>query len=124
MTEPTPRVILITGASSGIGRSCAIALSQAFPSSLDPEPLVLVLSGRRQAELEITANGCRDGTITEICAGDVGKDEDVETMFEIVKRKYGRIDVVFNVGVWDNIQAKSRTQGLICSTLYLLRKQI
>jgi NADP-dependent 3-hydroxy acid dehydrogenase YdfG len=99
-SSSTPRVIVITGASSGIGRSCAIALSNAFPSSSNPEPLVLVLSGRRQGELEATAKECREGTTTEVCCGDVSKEEDVVAMFEVVRRKYGRVDVVFNVSIY------------------------
>lgn len=91
MTTETSKVVLITGASSGIGRSCAIALSKAF------SPLVLILSGRREAELHATAKDCREGTTTEVCPGDVSKEEDVVRMFSTVKEKYGRLDIVFNV---------------------------
>jgi NAD(P)-dependent dehydrogenase (short-subunit alcohol dehydrogenase family) len=58
---------------------------------------VLILSGRRQAELEATASKLRQGTQSEIVTGDVSKDEDVERMFAVIKEKYGRVDVVFNV---------------------------
>jgi len=85
-----PKVILITGASSGIGRTCAIALSKAF------SPLVLVLSGRREDELQKTAEACKEGTTTEICVGDVSDDACVEEMFKTVKEKYGRLDLLFN----------------------------
>ncbi|ORY22771.1 hypothetical protein BCR39DRAFT_371854 [Naematelia encephala] len=95
MSTP-PRVILITGASSGIGRTSAIAVSNAFPSTSNPEPLVLILSGRRESELKETASRCREGTVTEICVGDVSKDADVEKMFKTIKDKYGRLDVLFN----------------------------
>ena len=91
-----PRVVLVTGASGGIGRVSAVALSKyAFE---DERPLVLVLSGRREAELKATAEACKKGTTCEICVGDVSKDKDVETMFATVKQKYGRLDVLFNVG--------------------------
>jgi NADP-dependent 3-hydroxy acid dehydrogenase YdfG len=93
----TPRVIVITGASGGIGRTCAVALSHTFPSQAQPEPLVLVLSGRREAELEATAKECREGTTVEICVGDVSSDKDVQRMFGTVKEKYGRVDLLFNV---------------------------
>ena len=82
MSSSQPRVILITGASSGIGRACSIALSQAF------SPLVLILSGRREAELHATAKECREGTVTEICVGDVSDEKDVEKMFGVIKEKY------------------------------------
>jgi NAD(P)-dependent dehydrogenase (short-subunit alcohol dehydrogenase family) len=93
------RVIVITGASGGIGRTCAVALSNAFPSAAHPEPLVLILSGRRQAELEATARECREGTVCEICVGDVSKDGDVEAVFERVREKYQRVDFLFNVSI-------------------------
>lgn len=91
------RVILITGASGGIGRQCAISLSNAFPSSAQPEQLVLVLSGRREAELKATAEATREGTINEICVGDLSSPEDVAKMFKTVREKYGRLDLLFNV---------------------------
>ena len=94
-----PRVILITGASGGIGRSCAVYLSNTFPGQGDDRQLVLVLSGRRQGELETTASECKEGTTTEIVVGDVSKDDDVASMFKTVKEKYGRLDVLFNVSV-------------------------
>ena len=96
-TMPSQRVILITGASGGIGRQCAVSLSNAFPSSSQPEELVLVLSGRREAELKATAEACREGTVTEVAIGDVSSEEDVQRMFATVKEKYGRLDMLFNV---------------------------
>jgi NADP-dependent 3-hydroxy acid dehydrogenase YdfG len=94
----TSRVIVVTGASSGIGRATAIGLSEAFPSPANPEPLVLVLVGRREAELKETADACREGTTVEIQIADVSVDAQVSTVFETVKSKYGRLDVLFNVG--------------------------
>lgn len=112
MSSPTPKVILITGASAGIGRSCAIALSKAF------SPLVLILSGRREAELQTTAKECKEGTTTEVCAGDVSNEEDVTKMFEIIREKYGRLDVVFNVS------PPRRVKGLTMSPLHCLNPLI
>lgn len=91
------RVILITGASAGIGRATAVGLSKAFPSPTHPEPLVLALVGRRKEELEKTAQMCREGTTTEVLTGDVSVDADVDRIFQTIKDKYGRLDVLFNV---------------------------
>lgn len=105
MTSPTPKVILITGASGGIGRACAVALSKAF------SPLVLVLSGRREAELQATAAACAEGTVVEVVAGDVSDEADVRRMFELVESKYGRLDVLFNVSGGKESVSSSHTQN-------------
>lgn len=93
----TSRVIIVTGASAGIGRACAIGLSKAFPSTTHPEPLVLALVGRREEELRATAQMCRESTTIEVLQGDVSSDADVGRIFKIVREKYGRLDVLFNV---------------------------
>ncbi|KAK8846521.1 hypothetical protein IAR55_005607 [Kwoniella newhampshirensis] len=90
------RVMLITGASAGIGRATSIHLSQTFPSPSHPEQLVLILVGRRQTELEQTAKQCKEGTITEVATGDAAKEEDVDRICRKIKEKYGRLDLVFN----------------------------
>ena len=92
------RVIVITGASGGIGRACAVHLSNVFPEGgEDDRQLVLILSGRRQGELEETQKRLREGTISEIVVGDVSSEADVEKMFDLIKEKYGRVDILFNV---------------------------
>jgi NAD(P)-dependent dehydrogenase (short-subunit alcohol dehydrogenase family) len=35
--------------------------------------------------------------VIEVGTGDVGKEEDVERIFAVVKEKYGRLDLLFNV---------------------------
>lgn len=108
-----PKVILITGASGGIGRSCAVALSEAYPSQSEPDrELVLVLSGRREAELKATADACKAGTKVEIVSGDVSKDADVDRMFATVKEKYGRLDVLFNVSHGDSQAHSYQNAGI------------
>ena len=55
---------LITGASAGIGRACAISLAQCG--------MHLVLTGRKVVELEAVAQECRDkGVNVETLAGDL-----------------------------------------------------
>lgn len=105
------RVILITGASSGIGRATAVGLSKAFPSPTHPEPLVLALVGRRQDELEKTAQMCREGTKTEILSGDVSKESDVDRIFNTIKEKYGRLDVLFNVSRSNQLRSRAPARG-------------
>jgi len=92
MTEVKPpsipaKVAVITGASAGIGRATAIALSA--------DGWKLVLAGRRVGELENTAKLCA-GYVPYVCSGDVSDEEFVVKLFESAKREYGHIDMVFN----------------------------
>jgi NAD(P)-dependent dehydrogenase (short-subunit alcohol dehydrogenase family) len=87
-------IALVTGASSGIGRTSAIALILAGWR--------VVLSGRRKEELEATAEMARtqlreagkeeeakDEGLVLVCVGDVAKEGNVKEMFDEVKRVYG-----------------------------------
>ncbi|KAH8114549.1 hypothetical protein DFH11DRAFT_1509105 [Phellopilus nigrolimitatus] len=81
------KVALITGASSGIGRETAIALS-AYGWRL-------VLTARRYSSLEKTAKLCT-GSVPYIVAGDVTDEQCVQVIFEAVRREFGRLDLLFN----------------------------
>jgi NAD(P)-dependent dehydrogenase (short-subunit alcohol dehydrogenase family) len=85
------RIACITGASSGIGRTCAIALVKTGHWRV-------VLSGRRQEELEKTAQMCRDAVaetdgesnLTLVVAGDVSIEGNVEALFDAIRTTYGQ----------------------------------
>ena len=77
--ELTGRRILVTGASSGIGRACAIAAAELGAN--------VVLTGRRSEALEETRSSCL-GNDNAIVAGDITSPEFVK---ELVVRS-GRID--------------------------------
>lgn len=81
-----PRVAIITGASSGIGRASAVKLSS--------EGWIVVLSARREKELTETAALCSGETLSII--GDIAKEEDIITLFERTILRYGRLDLLFN----------------------------
>ena len=76
---------LVTGAGSGIGRAVAIALHDAGYR--------VVLSGRRQSELERTAHG-REHML--IVPADVSFPESVRSLFSRIKDVYRRLDLLFN----------------------------
>lgn len=77
------KVILITGASSGIG----LALSK----SLKSENVELILCSRSIAETkELEAENCHLMTM------DVADESSVESVFEQVKDKFGRLDALVN----------------------------
>src|SRR5262245_14244370 len=82
------RFALVTGAGSGIGRACALALQRAGYS--------VALVGRRAAELEKTAGMADDASAMLCVPADVTKPESVEALFAQVKREFGRLDVLFN----------------------------
>lgn len=81
-----PRVAIITGASSGIGRASAVRLSS--------EGWIVVLSARREKELAETATLCPGETLSIL--GDISKEEDIITLFERTMVRYGRLDLLFN----------------------------
>jgi NAD(P)-dependent dehydrogenase (short-subunit alcohol dehydrogenase family) len=78
------RVALVTGAGSGIGRAVSLAFHAAGYS--------VVLAGRRAAELELTAAN----TPMVAVPTDVSQPDGVAALFDRVKEKYGRLDVLFN----------------------------
>lgn len=84
------RVVVITGASSGLGRATAIELSS--------RGCQVVLAARDRAALEDTAKQC-DGRAT-IIETDVTSMEDVQKLADTTIQTYGRIDVwINNAGV-------------------------
>lgn len=84
-----PRIALITGAGSGIGRATALAMWQAGYS--------LVLAGRRQEKLQQTlAAAADDDDRALIVPTDVSDFQAVRHLFAMTKAKYGRLDVLFN----------------------------
>jgi NAD(P)-dependent dehydrogenase (short-subunit alcohol dehydrogenase family) len=83
MSEHQP-VSLVTGAGSGIGRACAIALSG--------EGHRVVLMGRRREPLEETAEACAEETL--ILPGDVAQAEQATAAVEGALEAFGRIDAI------------------------------
>lgn len=80
------KVALVTGAGSGIGKACAKALGKAG--------YAVVLAGRRQDALEATAKGMEGETLC--VATDVTDPKSVAHLFAETKKKFGRLDVLFN----------------------------
>ncbi|HXR77029.1 MAG TPA: SDR family oxidoreductase [Bryobacteraceae bacterium] len=84
-----PKIAVVTGAGSGIGRAVALALQGAGYS--------VVLAGRRAAELEATAAAVQ-ATGSEMLAvpTDVAVPEAVRALFAKAKDAFGRLDLLFN----------------------------
>lgn len=83
------RVVLITGAGTGIGRVLAASYARAGAS--------LVLAGRREAPLEETAALVREaGAPCIVQAADVAVERDCIALVERAVARFGRVDVLLN----------------------------
>lgn len=83
----SPKVALVTGAGSGIGRACALALHAAGFS--------VVLTGRRREPLE-TAAADLPGEAFLVHPADVSDEDQVAALFAATKARFGRLDLLFN----------------------------
>lgn len=83
------KIALVTGAGSGIGRACGLALQAAgFP---------VVLAGRRVVELEKTAASAHpSGGKMLVVPTDVSKPDEIRALFAKTKAAFGRLDILFN----------------------------
>jgi short-subunit dehydrogenase len=87
------QVVVITGASSGIGRASAIEFAKGGWH--------VVLAGRRSQALERAAHQCREaGGSARAVPTDVTREQDVQQLVALALEQTGRIDVwVNNAGV-------------------------
>jgi NAD(P)-dependent dehydrogenase (short-subunit alcohol dehydrogenase family) len=83
------RTVLVTGASSGIGRETALAFAAAGAN------LVLV-ARRAKALASVAAQARKFGAETLVAAADVTQPEAVTTCFRKAVKRFGSVDVVVN----------------------------
>jgi len=115
------RVALVTGASQGIGKACALVLAQAGAK--------VVVAARNADKLIETAKEITDaGGEAHIVHMDITDSEQVVAAFANVKEKYGRLDIlVNNAGItrdglsmrmkredWDAVIAANLTGSHLC----------
>ncbi|WP_406860604.1 SDR family oxidoreductase [Streptomyces sp. HUAS MG47] len=79
-------IAVVTGAGSGIGRSVALALSEAGWQ--------VALAGRRREPLEETARQAAGET--SVVPTDITDPEEVRSLFEATRDGFGRVDLLFN----------------------------
>jgi 3-oxoacyl-[acyl-carrier protein] reductase len=118
----TGRVALVTGASQGIGRACALALSAAGAH--------LALAARNQEKLsEVARQIAGAGGQAEVFSMDVADEEQIKTACKAVIARFGKIDIlVNNAGVthdqlvmrmkradWDAVLNTNLTSAYLCT---------
>ncbi|MDX3058009.1 SDR family NAD(P)-dependent oxidoreductase [Streptomyces sp. NE06-03E] len=81
------RIAVVTGAGSGIGRAVALTLTGAG--------WTVALAGRRAGALEETAAVAGPGA-TVCLPTDVGDPDSVAALFDSVRERFGRLDLLFN----------------------------
>lgn len=106
------KVVMITGASSGIGRATALAFAR--------EGATTILVSRSEEKLEKVANEIRKfNPNILVVPTDVSLQEGVHNMVEKVMGKYGRVDILFNnagssyVGRIDNVNFVDDTKKMM-----------
>jgi len=88
----TTSVVIITGASDGIGAELARQLAQESGNQIS-----LVLAARSQDKLEDVAKQCRaHGSQVLVCPTDVGQEADCRKLISDTVARFGRIDTLVN----------------------------
>ena len=118
------KVALVTGASQGIGRACALALAAAGAK--------VAVAARTRAKLEDVAGEIRQRRGSDDAAAvfelDVASEESIKRAFEQAEEKFGQIDIlVNNAGVtrdglmlrmkradWDTVLDTNLTSMFLC----------
>ncbi|MFC6284386.1 MULTISPECIES: SDR family oxidoreductase [Polaromonas] len=130
--KTNPKVALVTGAGTGIGRAVALAFLR--------EGYSVVLAGRRIEPLNEVAKESGSDRALPVST-DVGSPESVTALFEKIREKFGRIDVLFNnAGVsgigtgfediafdhWQNIVNINLTGSFLCAqgAFKLMKEQL
>jgi 3-oxoacyl-[acyl-carrier protein] reductase len=125
------RVALVTGASQGIGRACALKLAKCGAS--------VALIARNQQKLEEVALEIQSSTSnrggagvparTYVAAADIGNEEQIKAAFKSILGEFGKIDIlVNNAGItrdqlvmrmkradWDAVINTNLTSAYLCT---------
>jgi 3-oxoacyl-[acyl-carrier protein] reductase len=86
MFNLTNKTVIVTGAGSGIGRGCAMALAAGGAN--------LTLTGRRKPRLEETAHAI--GGKTLVLAADVTRQSDIDSVIAQTVARFGNLNILIN----------------------------
>lgn len=116
-----PRVAVVTGGGSGIGRAVALALAR--------NGYTVVIAGRRPDALRVTQQMAKRGQVTAVPT-DVTDRASVGSLFKIVQQTFGRLDLLFNnagihaapspledlsLDVWSSVVETNLTGPFLCT---------
>ena len=116
------KTALVTGAGSGIGQACALALSKAG--------YAVVLAGRRKEALERTISLAPKDSACLAVPADVRDEASVDALFRALRDRFGRLDVLFNnagtgapqipiedlsLSQWDDVVSVNLTGAFLCA---------
>ena len=83
------KVVIVTGASSGIGKACALAFAKAGAD--------VVLAARSEPELKKVSEEISSPGVKSLCvATDVSKESDCKNLIDTAVKNFGRADVLVN----------------------------
>ena len=83
------KVIIITGASSGIGEACAMNFSERGAN--------LILAARSEEKLKLLCEKLNTNSVSSFyCVADVSIESDCKKLIEFAVSKYGKIDILVN----------------------------
>ncbi len=89
MVNLAGRVVLVTGASQGIGRACALEMAKAGAQ--------VALAARNQVKLaEVAAEIAASGGASEPFVLDIGDEDSIKACARAVLARYGRLEVLVN----------------------------
>lgn len=105
MTQPfKDQIVLITGASMGIGREIALAFAE--------QGAQLVLAARSLAALEkVAQEAFQRGAECLVAKTDITKPAEVDALFEQIRQRHGRLDILVNnagkgqYSLWKNAES-------------------
>ncbi len=86
------KVVIVTGASSGMGEGIAVAFAE--------EGAKVVLASRSIEKTDVPARVKQSGGTPLVVPGDIGKLEDVKNLIQKTMDVFGRIDILVNNAWW------------------------
>jgi 3-oxoacyl-[acyl-carrier protein] reductase len=131
----TGRVALVTGASQGIGRACALKLAKCGASvalvARNQQKLEEVAQGIGQARTAVPLKdgGENTGVLARVYPTDIGNEEQIKGTFKSALSDFGKIDIlVNNAGItrdqlvmrmkradWDAVMNTNLTSAYLCT---------